>query len=257
MKLHDNGFIGFEKTNSVLEWSGGDTEEAFLHNSKTLPDHWYYHNAPITYKINKNGHRSKDISDLNLDNYLLFTGCSITEGVGLEESKTYCAVLSKKLECDYYNMGLGATGVDVAIHNLLVWFSTVPKKPKAVIIQWPDFTRCITGTSANHLETRGLWQENDDYNRFVDLGINLGFFEAKNLLISSLIKHVIKVPIVEIGVSRLIPIHNDIVKLKIIDFARDLSHPGIKSNEDFAEDIYDDLINNQCLNFYQNTELKS
>lgn len=257
MKLHDNGFIGFEQSSSVQEWSGGDTEKTFLHNSKTLPNHWYYHTAPITYQINKNGHRSKDVSDLNLDNYLLFTGCSITEGVGLEESKTYSAVLSKKLGCDYYNLGLGATGMDVVIHNLIVWFSTIPKKPKAVIIQWPDFTRCITGTSVDHLETRGLWQKNDDYNRFVDLGIKLHFFAARSLLIQSLVKTIINVPVIEIGLAKMVPMHEQIMLLKVVDFARDLSHPGIKSNERIAEDIYDSLINNECLNFYQNTELKS
>ena len=87
MKLYDNGFIGFDNPNTIYEWSGGDAKEKFLDHCKTLPDHWYYHNVPVTYNINENGHRSKKISDLDLDNYLLVTGCSITEGVGLEESK--------------------------------------------------------------------------------------------------------------------------------------------------------------------------
>lgn len=254
MKLYDSGFIGFDDASTIREWSGGDVQEKFRTHCETLPDTWYYRNASITYNINENGHRSKKLSELNLDNYLLFLGCSITEGVGLEQSKTYAAVLSKKLGCDYYNMGLGATGIDVITHNLMIWFATIPKKPKAVVIQWPDFTRNLTGSSVENLETRGMWQNNEDYNRFVDLGISLEFFSAKKLLTRNLIKRIITVPTVEFGLNNIIPLHDDVLSIKRIDLARDLGHPGIKSNENFAEVLYDHLINTECLNFYQNIE---
>jgi hypothetical protein len=67
----------------------------------------------------------------------------------------------------------------------------------------------------------------------------------------------IKVPVVYFGVDKVIPFNDDTIIEKIIDKARDLSHPGIKSHEKFAESIYESLINNECLNFYQNIEQKN
>jgi DNA polymerase III alpha subunit len=53
------------------------------------------------------------IEDIDLNNYILFIGCSHTEGIGLELQTTYPYLVSEELKCDYYNLGLGGTGIDV------------------------------------------------------------------------------------------------------------------------------------------------
>lgn len=257
MKFQKYGFIGKGDSNTVSQWNSGDNEESLQRNLISMPDDWPYRTNPITYTINSLGHRSKEIEDLDLDNYILCTGCSHTEGIGLALETTYPHVLADLLKCDYYNMGIGATGIDVTLHNLIVWFSTVPKKPKAVIIQWPDFTRMTTGSSINNLQPRGLWNDSDDYARFIDLGVTLEVFEAKKLMAHHAVQSLIKVPTVYFGIQKIIPFDDNTIIGRQVDFARDLGHPGVESNRKFAEMIHDYLINTECLSFYQNPEEKS
>lgn len=256
MKINKYGFIGNENTNFCYLWEHPGAEKQFQNDLESMPPDWHFRTAEITYKLNSLGHRSKELEEVDLDNYILFTGCSHTEGVGMPVELTYPQLLANKLNCDYYNLALGATGIDVVLHNLAIWFSAIEKKPKAVIIQWPDFTRLITGTASN-LQPRGLWNSNDDYNKFVNLGIDLEFFEAKKVMTHHLIQAMIKVPVVYFGLQKVVPFDDNTIIGPFIDKARDLSHPGIESHKQFAELLYDHLINTLCLSSYQNPEEKS
>lgn len=256
MKVNKYGFIGHEDTNSCSLWEHGHSERQFQEDAKSMPNDWFFNTADISYKINSLGHRSKELEDLDTSNYILVTGCSHTEGIGMPVELTYPHLLADKFNCDYYNLALGATGIDVVLHNLAIWFSAVEKKPKAVIIQWPDFTRLMTGTASN-LQPRGLWHANDDYNKFVNLGIDLEFFEAKKVMTHHLVQAMIKVPVVYVGLEKVIPFDDNTIIMSVIDKARDLAHPGIKSHQLFAESIHDHLINTLCLSSYQKPEEKS
>ena len=79
---------------------------------------------------------SEDIDfseDIDLDNYILVIGCSQTEGIGLKIEDTYPYLLSKNLNCDYYNLGICGTGIDVLNYNLVTWFTKIKKPPKLLI----------------------------------------------------------------------------------------------------------------------------
>jgi hypothetical protein len=256
MKIYKHGFIGSDEPNSCSYWEHVGSREQFLQNKKEMPIDWYFHDVEITYLRNSIGHRCKEIEDVDIDNYILFTGCSHTEGVGMEADKIYPHLLAQKLNCDYYNLAMGATGIDVVLHNLSIWFSTIPKKPKALIIQWPDFTRLTTGSTIKNLQPRGLWNNDSDYHNFVNLGIDLEFFEARKLM-SHYIVQAFQVPTVYFGLQKVIPFDESTIIEPIVDYARDLGHPGIKSHEGFAESIHDYLINTLCLSFCQNPEEKS
>lgn len=257
MKIYKYGFIGHDDTNTIKYWDSDSDQEKFERTLKDMPMDWYFRTAEISYKLNSLGHRSKEIEELDLDNYILTIGCSHTEGVGMPLEKTYSYLLSKKLKCDYYNLAIGGTGMDVVLHNLTIWFLTVPKPPKAVIIQWPDITRTLTGTAPDILRPRGLWENNKAYEAFVNLAINIDFFKAKKVLAHALIQSMIKVPTVYFGIHRVLPFNEDTIVEPIVDHARDLVHPGVKSHELFAESIYDHLINTLCLSSYQNPVEKS
>jgi hypothetical protein len=256
MKFYKHGFIGNENAQTNSQWSSGDNAVNLKKRIQSMPDDWYYRNAKITYNINSLGHRSKEISNLDVNNYILCTGCSHTEGIGMEADKIYPHLLAQKLNCDYYNLAIGATGIDVVLHNLSIWFSTIPKKPKALIIQWPDFTRLTTGSTIKNLQPRGLWHNDSDYTNFVNLGIDLEFFEARKLMAHYIVQ-AFQVPTVYFGLQKVIPFDESTIIEPIIDYARDLGHPGIKSHENFAESIHDYLINTLCLSFCQNPEEKS
>lgn len=240
MKFQKYGFIGHEDTNIVTEWSDGDNFENYKKSLDADPN-WYFKDKKITYNINSLGHRSKEIEELDLSNYILFTGCSHTEGIGLGMEDTFLHLVSQQLNCDYYNLGLGATGIDVVLHNLIIWFTNIEKKPKLVIIQWPDPTRSITGTSNDNLTPRGLWEDNEDYNKFIHYGVEVNFLECRKLLAHHIVQNLIKVPIIYFGLQKVIPFDQNTITCPIIDKARDNSHAGIQSHIQFAKAIIDSM----------------
>ena len=118
MKFHEHNFIG-HSYDKIQHWSGSDSITLLAENLVKMPKDWYYRTHPITYEFNSFGHRSKELNAVDLENYILFTGCSHTEGVGLELSKTYSNIASQNIGSDYYNLGLGSTGIDILMHNLI------------------------------------------------------------------------------------------------------------------------------------------
>lgn len=230
MKFYD-GFIGEDRASSTLEFSGGDNEDMFLENLKTQDADWYYRNAKIYYKFNSFGHRSVEIENLDFDNYFLVAGCSHTQGVGLELEKTYPYLLSEKLKIDYYNLGIGASGLDVMEHNLLLWFHRFKKKPKFVLLQWPDVSRygsCIQA-DGSHIIPMGAWQDDTVNKKFIIKGLENGMFFARKKLAYKLIMETITCPIINLSYSNQLGYDNDALHFKKVDVARDLSHLGMKS----------------------------
>jgi len=246
MILYPDGFLGQDYTNFTLEFLPNDSEEAFLKNCVKQGDDWYYKNTPITYNINSYGHRSPDIKDIDFDNYILFSGCSHTEGVGLELEKTYPYLLAKQLKCTYYNLALAASGIDVLEYNLLHWFLTYKKKPKYVVIQWPDHSRFISlYPGYEHILPNGSWCTTEEEKRFFTCGESTGFFNARKYISFSLIKKIVDVPIITVNITSLSLYDNVSLSWKKLDLARDLLHYGIKSHASLVDIILTNIRENQ------------
>ena len=127
-KINDHGFIGYIP--GIYKWKTiMDTEENFKKNILTHPELNYYVTNILTYSFNNYGHRCKNVEDVDLDNYILFVGCSYTEGMGLYLEDGFPYILSQKLNCDYYNLGLAGSGIDIQLHNLTTWLLKY-NKPK-------------------------------------------------------------------------------------------------------------------------------
>jgi len=230
-------FLGYDETNFTRNFSGGDEEESFLQNLNTQPDDWYYRNADITYSYNEYGHRCKNIAELDLDNYILFTGCSHTEGVGLELEKTYAHKLSTALGYDYYNLAKAGTGIDTMIYNLNMWFLLVQKKPKYMFVQWPDETRftIIHGVQADPC---GAWKNDEDTQKFIYYGDKLNFFLSRKTLAEKNTQLMVdESALININVMHQKNSEGSKLILHKNDLARDLAHPGIQSHEKLVNDI--------------------
>ena len=234
-----NDFIGMDENNSVIPFLTGDSEESFKKNLLTTPEDWYYRNVPITYQYNKLGHRSKNIDEIDLENYILFTGCSHTTGIGLELEKTFPDIVSKKLGYDYYNLSMPGTGIDILEYNLLTWFAKVKKKPKLVCIQWPDHSRYMSfHPEYERMIERGTWDKEKDNIALVVNCEDSGLFYARKKLVVNLINNVVNCPMISFNFGSQSQYDLENFVMKRIDLARDLGHAGIKSNEIFANDIY-------------------
>jgi hypothetical protein len=232
MQFNSN-FAGYEP-NTTIMFSGGEHEQQYQHNLKKQPNNWYYRDIGISYEYNSLGHRSKNIEEIDLDNYILFSGCSYVEGTGLELEKTFPYVVSNELGLDYYNLGLAGSGIDIMAYNLLIWLNTVGKLPKAVVIMWTFEERFTTLSRPNGAGLRFNLPNASDGNagRFLSLGRQIGYFKAKRNLNSRLVtQHYSKTKIIELGAT----------DLHQYDLARDLMHPGIISNQTLAKKILDKL----------------
>jgi hypothetical protein len=237
MRFYDD-FIGADTQGEVNLFTGGDSEEQFKRNLVNQPDDWYYRNADITYKFNDKGHRCKNIGDVDLNNYILFTGCSHTMGVGLELEKTYPYIASKQLGYDYYNLAVPATGIDVVEYNLLTWWFKVEQKPKYVFVQLPDHSRFVSYfPEYERLWERGSWSTDDDNLRFIVNSEDTGFFNARKILHLKTIKNIINVPIYTFNFGAQVAYDMEDWRMKQMDKARDLSHSGILSNIEFAKQV--------------------
>lgn len=238
MKFY-NDFIGEEHTNKTFKFITGDEEERFLKNCETQPDDWYYRNIDISYEYNSYGHRSPDISQVDFDNYILFSGCSHTVGVGLELEKTYPYLLSKALNCSYYNLAIPATGIDIVEYNVVSWLFKFPKKPKLIVIQWPDFSRftsCLPGYE--NLLQNGSWS-NDEYVKKLLASADItGFMYARRKISSDLLLIAAnKIPVLSFNYANQVPVNHRVEHFRRLDYARDISHSGMKSHEMFAKTL--------------------
>jgi len=233
-----NNFVGCKFKNQILSFCSSDTLEKYENNLQLQPEDWYYRSHSIEYRYNDNGHRTKEIKDLDFDNYVLYTGCSHTEGIGLELEKTYPYLLSKLLEVDYYNMAVEGTGIDVVEYNLLTWFAKFTKKPKLVIIQWPDHSRFLSQYPGyENFIPNGTWIKEENIEKFIAASEISGFYNARKNISYRLLHSVLSVPIVGVYMSSLASYDSTSVAVRRFDKARDMQHSGILTNADIANRI--------------------
>ena len=173
------------------------------------------------------GHRSKNVEDIDLDNYVLFAGCSHTEGVGLELEKTFPYLVANDLGMEYYNLGLGGSGIDIMTHNLMMWIHTVKKLPKALVIMWPEISRFVTLEDSGCFLSLEIpsWATDKDCEIFMAVGEKIRFFQTRHIMSRKVIDKAYDCRIT----------HLNWKLLAGPDKARDLSHAGIRCNQNVAD----------------------
>lgn len=231
---HSNGLIGYHGSRKLEFFSATDTKELFEHNLIIKPDDWIYRNKGITYARNNLGHRCMlNIKDLT-EPYILFTGCSFTEGIGLSLEDTYPFILSKKIGIPYYNLAMAGSGWDLVIYNLNIWLELGIKQPKYLIIQWPSFYRyftmhdqnvCITTINSKSFNELNISDEEFKYNNIYLFEQMMEKLRGQNIKFLNFTLDKFSKDLM-----------NDLVQLDMFDVARD-GHPGIKSNRIWAYQI--------------------
>jgi len=163
--------------------------------------------------FNSRGHRSKEIEELNLHNYILFAGDNIAVGWDKPVEETYPYLVSQKLKTDYYNLAIFNGGVESIKFNLLTWFHKVSKKPKAVIISC-EFLNSFIVSDQNNMSHTHCDLNNDIVKDVLDSGNYTGFFNMRNVLAQKLIQQSINCPIFQIEFENKIPLfHNQVTNI--------------------------------------------
>lgn len=248
MKIY-NDFIGNDDSNIVSNFNGGDNITNFNENAPKQSPDWYYHNTEITYSFNNQGHRCKNFEDIDQNNYILFTGCSHTMGTGLELEKTYPYLLSKELGMDYYNLAIPASGMDIVEYNLLTWLFKIQKKPRLVVIQWPDHSRFAEyDPLRNNVMARGTWQQlEDNYISFIANSEDTGLAYARKYLTFKLLENSIDLPLVTFNYGNQEGYSIYDLNMPRIDKARDLAHAGINSHASFTKTLVNHIEVNRLI----------
>lgn len=238
------GLTGHWHNQTMPYYPNCDTKENYEKSCVIKSESWFYYNNPIEYKFNSYGFRCDNFDELSED-YLLFTGCSLTEGIGLHVEHTYPYIVSRKLNKTYFNLALGGSGPDIVKHNLIMFLSHLEKDklPKYVIIQWPDFNRIsMLGTDfkwfninawSGNIFKELYYNELPEYTNIFNRYITLEFLKTIG------IKNII-----EIGsfgnkffVSESAHCEFALWRKFEDDLARDLGHPGINAHKAQAEEI--------------------
>jgi hypothetical protein len=81
----------------------------------------FLRNWESNVNLNSYGHRCKELSELNLHNYILFVGDNICLSYHLPIEETFPYIVSKKLNVDYYNLSIFNGGIEAIKFNLLSW----------------------------------------------------------------------------------------------------------------------------------------
>jgi hypothetical protein len=235
LKLYHENLIGYQETgDSEFGLYGQDTKLAFEGNLKTQPQDWIYRDKRVIYSRNSHGHRSKEISDLDKD-FILFIGCSITVGSAVKLEETFPYLVSQKLCIDYYNLAVEGAGWDLIAYNLGSWFKNIKRKPKAIVINWPQLSRTFRQKQENVIPI-GPWSCKSnighgiselDWKNFESI-IHTDYFDHYGNVIKNSI-----VPLIESQSIKVI----EVDQINSIDFGRDLKHPGTKTHELFSFNI--------------------
>jgi hypothetical protein len=190
-------------------------------------------------EYNSSGFRmTKELEDIDLDNYCLFAGSSHTVGVGVEIEQRYSHLVSAVLKCDEVNLGVGGGGIDTVEHNLLSWFMHTKKEPKCLVVEWPNYARYMKNIyGQKNLCPAGSWSNPKFLVHAEEALYVKGEMAYHNLhrIIPTRIIDVMHCKIVDQMWQSLIIWHS------CKDYGTDNSHPGPKSHLETAENILDAL----------------
>jgi hypothetical protein len=241
LKLYQETLIGYQETGaSTFGMYGQDTLEVYQQHLKTQSSEWLYRQKEVNYNRNSYGHRSKEIDQLDRE-FILFVGCSITVGsaVSLEDSFPY--IVSKQLSIDYYNLAVEGSGPDLLSFNISNWFKKINRIPTAVVIQWPEVTRTFRQNGTTIIPI-GPWSCRQTIKNSIT---KQQWNDYENLILTDYFDHYCE--ILKNNILSLLTSHNiriiDVKDVPVIDYGRDLKHPGIESHK---------LISNQILSEFKN-----
>lgn len=123
-------------------WTQPDSEQHFARNMEdpesraTLVKLGWDQPGCITYRYNSHGFRDEEFDDRPCG---LAFGCSITEGVGIDQASTWPARLTHLMGIHVWNLGVGGTGMDT-VYRLFDHYINL-LRPRFVAVACPPWVR--------------------------------------------------------------------------------------------------------------------
>lgn len=118
-----------------------------------------FNKGTVEFNYNSHGYRNDNFNK-ELEEYIVISGCSLTEGVGLHLEQTWGKKLEKKLNIPVINLAKGGANAEFVSQNLINWINSGFNKPTIIIAQWPNPYRATHWN--NRLASFTLNQNADD-----------------------------------------------------------------------------------------------
>jgi hypothetical protein len=228
--------------NKSLDWFPTDTQELFNENYHTrrqeLEDNGWL-DRKIKYQFNDLGFRKQLKKDFEKD--ILFLGCSYTFGIGINYEDSFTNIVADALGMNNINWAVPGSSNDTAFRLCQQYMQK--KMPSTVILNSPSPYRLELfsewdGKHQSH-NILSLQRCGEPILRSTNFECPIEFFDEK---VSQLNREKNILAIEMLCVRNKIKFLNVNTEDMIIeDLGRDLAHPGVKSNQKFAEIILKSL----------------
>jgi hypothetical protein len=149
---------------------------------------------------------------------------------------------------DYYNLALPATGIDALEYNVLTWLATINKKPRLIVIQWPDPSRFLEyDFLRNNVVQRGSFTTDPNHISFIINAEDTGMFTVRRNMAVRLLTNSTKIPMITFNFGSQTGYGIYDLYMPRVDRARDLSHSGIESHTKFTETVVNHIEVNKLI----------
>ena len=215
-----------ENSNKKFYWISPDTEKTFEKNKKVMGNDWIYQNAEIPYCHDEYGFRIKQLGSQKCrwEESIVVFGCSNVYGIGLVYEDTFCYQLEQMLGIPVINLGMPASAVDFATRNSYILYKNFPH-PRASVHMWTELSRQSDWYGKNNLIAKNNVPSSPNYypdinwearsEHLIDLDRTL--WKDKTIYYESTFWYENSI---RLGIDM----------INTIDTARDVSHPGPKTN---------------------------
>ena len=224
--------LSYHKSGSLF-FDPPDTEKFYIKNKKQFGKDWEYYNKEIVYKYNSHGFRTKEFSDIDWNNSIVVLGDSNVFGTGIAEEDTISYQIEEITGIPTVNLGICGSAIDHAMVNSMILYNYYPK-PKGIVQLWTSLSR-YTNFEPDFL-TNFLPKDKSFYKRIDWVTRSKLYIDIERSIWKN------KVPRYEASFFKITQDHVDGVdKLRHVDYARDMEHPGSKSTKIAAEQIVKNL----------------
>jgi hypothetical protein len=217
----------------TLDWLPNDTKQLYeIHTRKTSNSHTInklnrlgFNSQNVKYKFNNFGFRCNEF--LEKDN-IVFLGCSLTLGIGINLEDTFSQILSSSLSLNNCNLALAGGSNDALFRIAYHWLPQL--KPKVVVCYAPIKARSEITIDGRHESLLPALSNSKWYLDYLKEEKNYIFNYHKNrLAIENLCKQIN---------TKLLFLHIEDWEFDYTkDLARDLLHPGVKSHRLIATEM--------------------
>lgn len=232
--------------NTSWAWDGGpDTKSHWIRNRKKLGATWTHFNDGDKdfYKFNDLGFRTLNSNEIDWKESVVILGCSYAAGIGLAYKDTISSKLEKIIRRPVINLGQSGSAVDINFFNSYILHNYYPQ-PKAIVHLWTSLNRYTDFNFNEETHTRFIpTDESSVLHKNLSYCANHNWGDRSKMYID--IDRALwnkKIPRFEGSFfCGDYEYDKNVVKLDIIDRARDLMHPGKQTAIAVAKNIAKNL----------------